>query len=389
MDDMNQIHEFAVKWINKFRDQKINYMELIAHYMADECAELGFEMDCGHAFERVYGKAVSNSEELDKVIDDITDISLLGSAIYSRWKYFNHWAYNGAEILELKNRAWFTRALERLEELSKTESRSECSIILFPEFVTLKEEIEKLRTELSMLLLERDELKYVECKNIEMQYMLTLGSLEYKAFELNCMMLRLKRKIELIQAKKNRQEKVSVYAIDKLLDEEFAKYQEKLNEQIDKMNAALERGKGEFLTAEETKELKTLYRKVIKALHPDIHHDISEAQIKLFQNAVDAYENGDLNVLRIIKEMVVEPVLPDSSEKGLAVFMKEKKRLLKMLELVKEQITAIKEDYPYNLKPIVQSEKLTAEKKTSLEETVLKFQEIIENYKKRIKEMLR
>ena len=106
---MNQIHEFAVKWINKFRDQKINYMELIAHYMADECAELGFEMDCGHAFERVYGKAVSNSEELDKVIDDITDISLLGSAIYSRWKYFNHWAYNGAEILELKNRAWFTR----------------------------------------------------------------------------------------------------------------------------------------------------------------------------------------------------------------------------------------------------------------------------------------
>ena len=43
-----------------------------------------------------------------------------------------------------------------------------------------------------------DELKYVQCKNIETQYILTLGSLEYKAFELNCMMLRLKRKIELI-----------------------------------------------------------------------------------------------------------------------------------------------------------------------------------------------
>ena len=132
-----------------------------------------------------------------------------------------------------------------------------------------------------------------------------------------------------------------------------------------------------------------MYRKVIKALHPDIHQNISEAQIKLFQNAVDAYENGDLNVLRIIKEMVVEPVLPDSSEKGLAVFMKEKKRLLKMLELVKEQITEIKENYPYNLKPIVQSKELTAEKKANLEDTVLKFQEIIENYKNRIEEMLR
>ncbi len=118
MADMNQIHEFAVKWVDKFRDQKINYIELVDHYMADDCAALGFEMDCGHAFERVYGAAVNNSEELDKIIDDVTDISLLGSAIYSQWRYFNHWAYTGAEILEPKNRAWFILALSRLALLS-------------------------------------------------------------------------------------------------------------------------------------------------------------------------------------------------------------------------------------------------------------------------------
>jgi len=116
--DMKQIHEFAVKWIDKFRDQKINYIELIDHYMADDCTALGFEMDCGHAFERVYGAAVNNSDELDKVIDDITDISLLGSAIYSQWRYFNHWAYTGTEILEPQNRAWFILALSRLALLS-------------------------------------------------------------------------------------------------------------------------------------------------------------------------------------------------------------------------------------------------------------------------------
>lgn len=346
-------------------------------------------MDYGHAFKRIYGTAVNNSDELDKVIDDITDISLLGSAIYSQWQYFNHCVYTGAEILEPKNRAWFITALERLAKLSIQEPDSQCVIILLPEFVTLKEEIEKLHIELSMLLLERDELKYVECKNVEMQYMLTLGSLEYKAFELNCAMLRLKRKIELIQTKKNRQEKVLVSAIDKLLDEEFAEYQEKLNEHIDKMNTALERCKGELLTAEETKELKTLYRTVVKALHPDIHPDVSEAQIKLFQNAVDAYENGDLNTLRIIKEMVAEPVLPKLNENSLAVLTKEKERLLKMLELIKEQIKEIKKRYPYNLKPIVQSEDLTAKKKADLKSTISKFQEIIDVYKKRIEELLR
>ena len=48
----------------------------------------------------------------------MTDIPLLGSAIYSQWRYFNHWAYTGAEILEPKNRAWFILALSRLALLS-------------------------------------------------------------------------------------------------------------------------------------------------------------------------------------------------------------------------------------------------------------------------------
>lgn len=118
MADMRQIHDFAVKWCNKFRDQNINYIELIDRWMADDCDALGFEMDCGHAFEYVYGNAISDCRELKKVINNITDIPLLGSAIYSRWRYFNHWAYDGAEILEPENRTWFILALSRLALLS-------------------------------------------------------------------------------------------------------------------------------------------------------------------------------------------------------------------------------------------------------------------------------
>lgn len=118
MADMKQIHDFAVKWCDKFRDQNINYIELIDHYMADDCDTLGFEMDCGHAFSEKYGNAANNHEALDRIIDDVTDIPLLGSAIYSQWRYFNHWAYTGAEILEPQNRAWFILALSRLALLS-------------------------------------------------------------------------------------------------------------------------------------------------------------------------------------------------------------------------------------------------------------------------------
>ena len=118
MADMKQIHEFAVKWFGKFRDKNTNYIELVDHYMADDCESLGFVMDCGHAFAEKYGNAASNCEALERIINQVTDIQLLGSAIYSQWRYFNHWAYSGEEILEQQNREWFLTALSHLGELA-------------------------------------------------------------------------------------------------------------------------------------------------------------------------------------------------------------------------------------------------------------------------------
>lgn len=119
MTDMKQIHEFAVKWLDKFSDEAIDYIELVDHYMADDCETLGFKMDCGDAFSEKYGKAVHDSEALEQIIAEVTDIPLLGSAVYSQWRYFNHWAYCAEAILEPENRAWFTIALSRMGELAE------------------------------------------------------------------------------------------------------------------------------------------------------------------------------------------------------------------------------------------------------------------------------
>lgn len=115
---IEQVHAFAEKWLEKFRNQKIDYTELVDHYLADDCEALGFQMDCGKAFSDQYGSAASNYNELNKVIDEVTDIQLLGSAVYSRWRYFNHWAYDAAAILKFENRSWFLLALGRMLVLS-------------------------------------------------------------------------------------------------------------------------------------------------------------------------------------------------------------------------------------------------------------------------------
>ena len=389
MTDMNRIHKFAVKWCNKFRDGNTDYTELVDRCMADDCAALGFEMDCGHAFTEKYGDAASNSEALDRIIDEADDIPLLGSAIYSQWRYFNHWAYSGAEILEPQNRAWFITALSRLETLSSTHGGSACTIILFPELAALKKEAEKLRAEIAALLVERDELRLVVCKSIETAYMLSLGSLEYRAFALKCKVLRLKRKIDLIREKKNRQEKIVLSVIEETLDAEFAEFQRQLDEQINKMNRALDHSKVRPLTHEGTKEIRKMCRNIVKALHPDLHPDITPAHIQLFHNAVQAYENGDLNTLRIISEMAAEPAAPGQSENGLAALVKEKKRLTKTLELIREQISVIKAGYPYTVKDLVEDPELIAEKKAELEETIAKLKKAYAIYAAQLKEILR
>lgn len=119
VENRKQIYNFVIKWRDKFRDQNINYIELVDHWMADDCAALGFEMDCGHAFFEKYGRAANNFEALKKIIDEVTDIPLLGSAIYSRQRYFNHWAYSGEEILESQNREQFILIFSRLALLSE------------------------------------------------------------------------------------------------------------------------------------------------------------------------------------------------------------------------------------------------------------------------------
>jgi ElaB/YqjD/DUF883 family membrane-anchored ribosome-binding protein len=271
----------------------------------------------------------------------------------------------------------------------KERVKLDSNIIIFPDFQTLSEEVERLRIELSMLLEELDELQYVICKNIETKYMLLLGGLEYKVYEAQCAALRLKRKTEMIQAKKNRQEKISLVSIEKILDEEFAEYQKQLSEQIARMNEALEYSKARTLSKEEGNELKKIYHSIVKTLHPDINPQVTAAEREMFDRAVNAYKMGDLNTLRIIGEMVGERHLPENGQTAMTQLMDEKKRLEGMIKNVRERMERIKSEYPYTVKDIVDDPEKVKQRKAELEQMLSEYNEIIDIYKERLAELLR
>lgn len=132
------------------------------------------------------------------------------------------------------------------------------NIIEFPDIKKLQEEIKKLKDDLNGKFLERDVLKFNICENIKMEYMLSIGNLELKLYELYTEYLRLRRKRDIIQAYINRQEKIDIEDVEKELDNEFIEYQKKLEDKIRDINKAIKRSNLETLPSESVEEIKKM-----------------------------------------------------------------------------------------------------------------------------------
>lgn len=260
-------------------------------------------------------------------------------------------------------------------------------IIEFPDIKKLKEKIRFLRRELEDLYPEKEHLVGVICENIQRDYTLVFGSLEYKLYEAYCEYLRLRRKRDLIQAKKNRGEKPDMEAIESRLDEEFCDYKRRLEEQMEEINEAIEKSKLKLLPEEDQKELKTLYKAIVKRLHPDLNPSITEGEKELFYNATESYKLGDLNTLRIIYDLTVkgeeeELSLPNDS------LQEEVERLEKAVVAIREEIERIKSNPPYTLKIYLEDERKKAVRLYTLRSETQSFYRAIQTQEEAIRDMM-
>ena len=117
MATKEEIHAFAICWLEKYRNQDTTEREIFEGF-DEACFALGFVMDCGQSFEAQFPetKAFQDAAALDEVVNQIQDLHLLGSAIFSKWRYVTYWAQ--ASLLERTVRDWFIIAFSRLVVLS-------------------------------------------------------------------------------------------------------------------------------------------------------------------------------------------------------------------------------------------------------------------------------
>lgn len=115
--DKADIHSFAVRFYDMFNDPRVDYLTL-ANALGKECDNLGFEMDVGESFIERYSKdAFHKADTLERIINDVDSIEILGNGIYSKWRYITHWAESS--LLSEENKKWFLIALNKLAQLTQ------------------------------------------------------------------------------------------------------------------------------------------------------------------------------------------------------------------------------------------------------------------------------
>lgn len=114
-----KIRRFALVWQQMYLNHKTTPFFFFedTSFVGDGMADLGFEMDCGKSLEEAFPgtRAFQDNAALERIIKQI-DLQTLGNAIFSQWRYWNHWSMSP---MKEENFQWFVIAFSRLAELTK------------------------------------------------------------------------------------------------------------------------------------------------------------------------------------------------------------------------------------------------------------------------------
>ncbi len=220
-----------------------------------------------------------------------------------------------------------------------------------PEFEKAKADLQSAREKYAVMVEEYTHLTGVVAKNLETDYMLKIGKKEHDLFSCQVEILRLKREISLFQAARNRGETITVEAVKKIIEKEFAEYQDQLKKQKAKLEFAKIYFGANPLSPEENKKLKKLYHDMVRKLHPDLNCDLPAEAAVLWEQLQTAYQMNDWQELYLLSEMV-EELLDGKKDfvgsiNSLVKLQEELAKIIKKSSELSEQINKTKERVPF------------------------------------------
>lgn len=223
--------------------------------------------------------------------------------------------------------------------------------------------------EYEALIQKRDELKK-EAFCYQREYTREFGDLIVKTFEKKIECIRKKKMIEYCQMAKNHGLPVDQEELQKYLNQEMAVLQMQLNDMIADAKRARD---SVILPKKDIMEIKRIYRRIAKRIHPDMNSFVqdNEKLLDLWQRVVIAYKCNNLKELQEA-EVLINMVLSDMDEPMPGIFILNIEE--KITELQNE-INEIQTTKPYTYKYLLLDEDKKNEKRLEISNEYQEYKE--------------
>lgn len=219
------------------------------------------------------------------------------------------------------------------------------------------------------LLIKRDDVKKAAFL-YEREYVREFGELILEIFNLKIECIRKKKTIEFCQAALNYGKPVDEEKLQSYLKAELTALREQLNQMTEDLNNA--KG-GETITEAELLQVRKIYRRIVKRIHPDINPFIKDSKElqELWQRTIIAYKCNDLKDLEELEVLIFKAV-SQMGDKQPDIEIPDIEERIREIE---KEIEDIKSKDPYQYKYLLESEENIKEKKGMLREEKKSYEE--------------
>lgn len=222
---------------------------------------------------------------------------------------------------------------------------------VFKQYMNLKNQIINVLSTKEYLLKH----KYYDLKN---NYMVKIGSLEHELLDTDIRLGLVKRKIELTQIYMKNQGQINVSIVESKANYEFEELIKFLKSNEYEIKIAKSCSSIRKLSDNEFNELNKYFKNITRLLHPDLNMNLTETQKRLWEKAKLAYENNELEYLKIIYKLANDETL--NTKKIEDYSLDELQRYINYMEAIinelLEEIKKIQDDFPFNKEELLNNE---------------------------------
>lgn len=241
----------------------------------------------------------------------------------------------------------------------------------------LIEKVRKARAILQLAIAEYDDIELKEGTAIRIEYTEKIGQYECKQYELYLQYEELKHKIEMVQAKINRSEEVDMAAIDKEIAGIMEGYYEKLNGMRSCVAELVGYRSGAEVDVDVRANIKRIYRKLMKILHPDVLETELGFEPELWEKAQDAYKRNDIDTLQMIEDIVGETVNTPLEAKEESELIDMASRMELAIAGYQMKIGEIKKKFPFTEVDHLKNDAWVRARQAEIKKSIEEYQKAI------------